>query len=448
MSPPRVALLTLGSRGDVEPFVRVACALQAAGADVLLLTHAPFAPLCAAAGVPFASLGEGMLEARASTPEGHALATAKGASAMMAAARAFMGAVGVGYWRAAKEALTAFGPSVAVLNTLSFYYHSSLCEALACRFCVAHCAPLVPTGEFSPPLGVPTTPFRWLNRALWRLSTKMGWAMVYRDTVDALRAQEGLPALPDAAGPYSHYCTPSRTVLLLHSPLLSPRAPDYSPATHVLGAPAAADDAAFEPSAELAAFVAAAHAASAALVLVTLGSMTEVQDDGGSARGGRGAAAVLRVCADAVSAAGARAIVMTHGATGADAALEGSGALALPGSVPHAWLLARCAAFVCHGGAGSVHAALRAGVPTVVLSVEAASDQAFWGARLVAHKLAPASFTAAKVGAKQLTAALRLCLEDAPLRKRCADAAVAAKTEGDDAAAAAARIILTDAAAV
>ena len=49
--------------------------------------------------------------------------------------------------------------------------------------------------------------------------------------------------------------------------------------------------------------------------------------------------------------------------------------------VPHAWLFRHAAAVVCHGGAGTVHAALTAGVPVVVSPAKSEnSDQRWWGA--------------------------------------------------------------------
>lgn len=36
---------------------------------------------------------------------------------------------------------------------------------------------------------------------------------------------------------------------------------------------------------------------------------------------------------------------------------------------PHGWLLPRCSCFVHHGGAGTTHAALRAGVPSVMTPI-------------------------------------------------------------------------------
>jgi len=48
-------------------------------------------------------------------------------------------------------------------------------------------------------------------------------------------------------------------------------------------------------------------------------------------------------------------------------------------SVPHSWLFPKMAAIVHHGGAGTTAAALRAGIPSVV--VPFFGDQPFWGDR-------------------------------------------------------------------
>ncbi|KAG7356458.1 hypothetical protein IV203_001144 [Nitzschia inconspicua] len=54
-------------------------------------------------------------------------------------------------------------------------------------------------------------------------------------------------------------------------------------------------------------------------------------------------------------------------------------------NIPYAWLLPHCSMMICHGGAGVVHACLRAGIPCVVLPVM--GDQFAWGALLAAKGL-------------------------------------------------------------
>ena len=66
------------------------------------------------------------------------------------------------------------------------------------------------------------------------------------------------------------------------------------------------------------------------------------------------------------------------------------------GSAPHEVLFARCAVVVHHGGAGTTAAAVRAGVPQVV--VPHAADQPYWGRRM-----ADLGVAAAAVARKDLT---------------------------------------------
>ncbi|KAK2728312.1 udp-transferase [Colletotrichum kahawae] len=56
--------------------------------------------------------------------------------------------------------------------------------------------------------------------------------------------------------------------------------------------------------------------------------------------------------------------------------------------VPHAWLFPRVRAVVCHGGAGTVAMALRCGRPTLVVPV--AGGQPFWGSRVAEVGCGPA----------------------------------------------------------
>jgi UDP:flavonoid glycosyltransferase YjiC (YdhE family) len=74
------------------------------------------------------------------------------------------------------------------------------------------------------------------------------------------------------------------------------------------------------------------------------------------------------------------------------------------GETDHAALFARCEAAVHHGGAGTTHTSLRAGLPTLICSVFA--DQPFWGHR-VATLGVGATFPFQKLDESRLLAGLR-----------------------------------------
>ncbi len=67
---------------------------------------------------------------------------------------------------------------------------------------------------------------------------------------------------------------------------------------------------------------------------------------------------------------------------------------------PHDWLFPRVAAVVHHGGAGTSHAAARAGVPSIV--VPFGGDQFFWAERLRAAGVAPRYVPYTRITARTL----------------------------------------------
>lgn len=73
-------------------------------------------------------------------------------------------------------------------------------------------------------------------------------------------------------------------------------------------------------------------------------------------------------------------------------------------SVDHRLVLPLASAAIHHGGAGTVHAVARAGIPSVVVPFIA--DQPFWGHRLHERGLAPEPVPYRKVTSDRLTEAL------------------------------------------
>jgi UDP:flavonoid glycosyltransferase YjiC (YdhE family) len=85
---------------------------------------------------------------------------------------------------------------------------------------------------------------------------------------------------------------------------------------------------------------------------------------------------------------------------------------------PHDWLLPRTRAVVHHGGAGTVGAVLRAGLPSV--TVPFFSDQPFWGRRLESLGVGTAPIPYRRLSAPRLAGALRRAVGDTALRERAA----------------------------
>jgi UDP:flavonoid glycosyltransferase YjiC (YdhE family) len=95
---------------------------------------------------------------------------------------------------------------------------------------------------------------------------------------------------------------------------------------------------------------------------------------------------------------------------------------------PYSWLFPRMAAVVHHGGAGTTGAALRAGVPSLV--VPFLFDQFFWGRRLQALRVGPAPYPFKKLSATTLAQAIRRMVEDRDMQRRAAT--LGAKIRAED----------------
>jgi sterol 3beta-glucosyltransferase len=95
---------------------------------------------------------------------------------------------------------------------------------------------------------------------------------------------------------------------------------------------------------------------------------------------------------------------------------------------PHAWLFARVAGVVHHGGAGTTGYSLRAGLPTAV--IPHATDQFYWGDRIAALGAGPPLLARHTLSAEALAAALGQLAGDAAMRARAA--AIGATIRAED----------------
>ncbi|MGN5379478.1 glycosyltransferase [Streptomyces lasalocidi] len=351
----RVLVVTAGSRGDVAPFTGLGQRLLAAGHEVAVAAHAPFAALVEACG----------LACRALPGDPQELIRSRGRTVSPAEARAvmttFLDDLASGVVDAvaggADLLLTAFGPAA---------FSRAAGEAFGVPVLGTYLAPAFATREFALPGAAPADADLGPEANL-----AAGWAVLRRgdllfaDAATRLRDRLGLPAgRPSARAGPSAPLTHRGPVLHGFSPLVVPRPADWPSGVGVAGYwwPARPRD--WRPPAELVDFLQAGPAP----VFVGFGSMTPAE---GERLGALVAAAARR--------AGVRAVVQAGWAGPSGA---GDDVLAV-GDLPHDWLFPRTAAVVHHAGAGTTGAGLRAGVPAVPVPFMA--DQPFWAARL--HRL-------------------------------------------------------------
>jgi UDP:flavonoid glycosyltransferase YjiC (YdhE family) len=87
--------------------------------------------------------------------------------------------------------------------------------------------------------------------------------------------------------------------------------------------------------------------------------------------------------------------------------------------IPHDWLFPRVSAVVHHGGAGTLAAAIQAGVPSIVVPFYA--DQPFWAARVESLGVGPSPIPERKLTAERLAEAIQRAAADEGIRRKAAE---------------------------
>lgn len=399
----RVLLASVGSRGDIEPFVALGAALQRAGHGALLCASPRFAPMAAEQGLAMAPMDDGFL-ALLDTPEGRTVMARSGSlPARLCAVRRLKARVAplqLQMQRDIARAAADFAPDLLVFH-FKLPGAPDIAAARGIRSALLLPLPAVaPTRAWGNPALPALFDRSWLRRAGYRLmdglSRRFG-----AGAVQAWRRETGLPPRPAGCG--LARAADGRDILLMHahSPSLLPRPDDWPAHAVVTGSlplPTPAD-AALPPA--LVSFLRDGPPP----VYVGFGSMA-----------GQDPAQLARTVVAALQASGQRGLLAPGWGGLAPERLPPT--LQVVGELPHAQLFPQVRAVVHHGGAGTTHAGLRAGRPTLVCPFFA--DQPFWGRLVHARGLGPAPIAQRQLSVPRLAAALRVLVDDEAIARRAA----------------------------
>lgn len=409
----KFTFVTYGTDGDTRPLVALAKELIGRGHDVHVLSDASGAAVAQAHGVPFTALAGSM---RDTVMPGGALSSIMqdgGDFARITRACAQVAKDNTAAWMATTRDV-AQGSDALLFAGLAAFVGLAVAEELEIPCIGAGMFPLTPTREFTTVFMRPRRLPGWATRMSHQFFTALTW-MLFRPAINAARKQ-----LFDAAPRGRMWA--DYPVLYGCSPALITRPADWPANAELCGAwhlPPTAD---WQPPESLAQFLSAGDPP----VYIGFGSMA-----------GFDRAKLLRALVDA---AGARRVLFYPGWSGVDLSQLPRNFYVLP-DTPHDWLFPRTSLIVHHGGAGTTHAAARAGVPSVV--VPFAGDQFFWADRVERAGIGRACAQASALDG----AALRQLMEAAgvpAVRKRAR--AVAARMRLENGSADAAERLLSGAA--
>lgn len=393
----RISLLTLGSRGDVQPYLGLGVALARAGHSIRVAVPAAFEALVRQAGLePFRVAPDPRLRSEGGeAPRWLRPSAADGARRLR---RARLGLAYSGYLEASRGADVILHPAWLAPAA------RAIAREAGARAIPASLAPLHPTRAFpSPFVNVPPHP-AW-NGLSHRVALWLGRAAL-NGAPNAWRAQ-ALGMAPTAAG-----LLPARGELCLYgfSRSLVPPPPDWPPGAVVTGPWWLDAPEGWRPPEELARFL----DAPGKVVYIGFGSMMD-------GRPGE----LNAVVEAALRRVGCRAVVLAG--PGGLLALPPSPARLIVRDLPLDWIFARVAAIVHHGGAGTAAQAARAGKPSVVVPFFA--DQFFWGARLHRAGGGPRPIPRRALTAGRLASAIDQALHDAGLAARAAALGIRVRSE-------------------
>jgi len=416
----RIAIIALGSRGDVQPYIALGQGLQAAGHVVRLVTHENFDTLVMAHGLEFWSV-RGNVQEIIESPEMRALLE-KGNFLAIRAHTAKAAQRAAVQW--AQDGLAACqGMELLVAGIGGLYVGLALAEKLDIPLLQAYMVPFTPTTAFPGAL-LPQSPPRLggaLNRLSHQLTQQMMWQgfrgadqRVRQDVLD-------LPATP-FFGPYNSTRLRDTPVLYGFSPSILPKPADWDAQTYVTGYWFLESAADWTPPPDLVNFLEAGPLP----VYIGFGSM-----------GSRKPEETADLALQALARTGQRAILLAGWGGLSKATLPAS--VFMVDTIPHGWLFPRVAAVVHHGGAGTTAAGIAAGVPSIIIPFF--GDQFFWGQRVAALGVGPTPIPRPQLTVERLAQALQRAVTDQSMRQRAA--VLGAQVQAEDGIARAVAIIET-----
>ncbi|KAH9618974.1 hypothetical protein KSS87_016978 [Heliosperma pusillum] len=392
-----IAILVVGTRGDVQPFVAVAKKLQEYGHRVRLATHVTFSNLVKEAGVEFYPLGGDPRLFSKYMAKTKVLGLSREELALQRKHfHAIMDAVLPACTEPDIKTGAPFRAQAIIANPPAFG-QTHVAEALGVPIHILFTVPWTPTCEFPSPIAnLPQTPGNWWSYIL--VDLVIWW--IIRGHINVIR--EGklkLPPIPYFSTYFgSTYHLPTT---YMWSRYVLPKPKDWGPLVDVAGYCFLDLGSSYQPPEELVDWIKSGSRP----IYVGFGSMI-LSDP-------RRATSIIL---EALKCTGQRGILDSGwGDLGLCEyfllfrASEVSGDVFLLEDCPHDWLFPQCAAVIHHGGGGTTAAGLRAGCPTTVVPIW--GDQYFWGDRIYEKGLGPRPIPIAKLSVEELSRAIKFMMQ-------------------------------------
>lgn len=401
----RITILTTGSRGDVQPFIALGQGLKQAGYQVKIATHDTFQGMVQHYGLEFAAIA-GDVQAMMASEAGQQMLNSKNPIYLI---KQYARMVKPLVIQAMMDSWAACQDSDAIIFTTTAVWGYDIAEALGIPCFLASLMPQTANPDFPYPS---VSPGLRLGRIFnqWSYPLLMeAFGTVFRQPLNQFRRSQ-LQLPPIAFGTiYRRIERTPTPVLYGYSPIVVPKPQNWSDRHHVTGYWFLKPATDWQPAQALLDFLAAGTPP----IYIGFGSM------------GGGDATQTQMILDALKQTGQRGILLTG--WGGIVQTDLPDTVFLLNSVPHHWLFPKMAAIVHHSGAGTTAAALRAGVPSVV--VPFFGDQPFWGDRVMKLGSSPSPIPKAQLTTDRLAAAITTAVTNPVMQQQATAIGMAIRAE-------------------
>jgi UDP:flavonoid glycosyltransferase YjiC (YdhE family) len=388
----KITIATVGTRGDVQPYIALGLGLQKSGHQVQIATDSTFKGFIEASGLGFAAV---KADPRRALQEDIRRIGSNPVRLLRWIDRQFT-PLARGYFI---DVRAACQDSDAVLVSALAFAAMHVAQALGIPSLATYLYPITPTRSF-PSMAASSLPkwltgVGWINWMSFRLYNLAFFRMTLPVINDLRKEILGLPPVP-----WSYYLNIDISdvpIIYGYSKHVIPHPADWGATQHITGY-WFLDDPEWRPPDELSQFLEAGTPP----IYIGFGSMVDAE-----------AKKTTGIVLEALKLTGQRAIL--HGGW------SDLGSHSLPetvykvSDVPHSWLFPRMAAIIHHGGAGTTAAALRAGVPAVI--VPYFGDQPFWARRIYQLGVSPKPIPRDKLSTEKLAAAVLEAIQEKNIRE-------------------------------
>jgi UDP:flavonoid glycosyltransferase YjiC (YdhE family) len=394
----KITILTLGSRGDVQPFIALGASLNNAGHSVRIATSKNFKQFTNDHGLEFGAIALDIRQILDSyegreimQSGGNIIRTMSRIKSIMETSKPILERTIEDIW------LSCQGSDRIVIGGLLFPFGEYISQLYPVPVFLSSHTPRTLTANFQHPW-FPNYPhsFPFGKRLYHRMSFQLADYLVMRMITPTFNH-----FLKLRFGNHLKVKTQNNKhpILYCYSPCVIPNPPEWSSNVQVIGYWYFRNDSQWQPSTELDEFL----KSDPKPIYIGFGSMSSSDTD-----------RMSEIVMQALKISGQRGILLRG--WGGLQKRNLSNKVIFVDEVPHDWLFPRVSLVVHHGGAGTTGAALRAGVPSII--VPHFADQPFWSQRIYELGCSSRPIPLKHLTSPKLANAIKTTLNDPMIKQR------------------------------